>query len=78
MTARWIGRRDSIQRHVRLWRFTWRRGAVGLGTGYSVKLAIGLTPVLWRYRRDARFDHELIVLGIRIHYSRSYGGIFAA
>jgi hypothetical protein len=63
---------DEIQGHLRLFRVMWERGTVGDGRGYSAKLAVGLMPKLF-HREDGR----VTVLGLRIHYCRSYGGIWA-
>lgn len=72
-----VMRLDTIQRHFRLFRVMWERGEVGFGKGYSVKLAIGLRAKLFGFCRDAKTDFILTVCGVRVHYSRSYGGIFA-
>lgn len=77
LRIRWVFRHDEIQRHLRLFRVIWERGRVGDGEGYSAKLAVGLTPRLLGFHRDARTDFIVSILGLRIHYSRSYGGIFA-
>lgn len=69
-----VMRFDEIQRHFRLLRIMWERGTLGGGYGYSVKLAFGLWPRLLGYDRTFSI---LTVLGLRIHYSRSYGGRFA-
>jgi hypothetical protein len=76
---RWktILRLDTIQRHFRIGRLAWERGIVGDGDGYSVKLAFGLWPRLFRWQRDARCDTLICIMGLRIHYSRSYGGRYA-
>ena len=58
----------------RLCRVMWERGTVGDGKGYSVKLSIALGPkiISWRWW-DGR-EIEATVLGLRLHYQRSYGG----
>jgi len=76
LRIRWIFRHDETQRHLRLFRVLWERGHVGDGKGYSAKLAVGLTPRLIGFHRDTRTDFIVSVLGLRVHYSRSYGGIF--
>lgn len=68
-----VMRVDTIQRHLRLFRIMWERGDPGFG-GYSVKLAVGLHPKLIGYDRKCNI---LTICGVRIHYSRSYGGRFA-
>lgn len=69
-------RMDEIQRHFRIGRFIWDRGTVGDGDGYSVKLALGLWPRFFHIQRG-RYDRLICILGLRVHYSRSYGGRFA-
>lgn len=81
MRLKWVFRRDEIQRHFRIARLMWERGEVGFGNGgYSAELTFALRPSLfsWTPRRDIGFNGFLLtVLGIRIHYERSYGGIYA-
>jgi len=69
-----IMRLDTIQRHFRLFRLAWENGTPGDGEGYSAKLAVGLWPKLLSYDRTFNI---LTIFGVRIHYSRSYGGRFA-
>lgn len=73
-----VFRRDEIQRHFRLFRVLWERGEVGFGNGgYSAKLSVALTPRLWGFSRNESHDLLITVLGLRVGYTRSYGGIFA-
>ncbi len=74
--ARCIFRLDTIQRHYRLWRIMWERGEPGDGQGYSVKVAIGLAKAWWRTESLGSYDRMVTMLGLRLHYSRSYGGRF--
>jgi hypothetical protein len=62
---------------ARLFRVIWNRGRVGDGKGYSAFLSLGLTPRLAAFSRIASF-HELRItlLGLSLHYRRSYGGYF--
>lgn len=77
MTARFIGRWSPPERLLRLARFVWKRGKPGDGKGYSAKFTVGLTPRLLSGKRE--WDGWILtVCGIRLHYMRSYGGIFAA
>lgn len=72
-----VFRRDEIQCHFRLFRVLWERGEVGFGNGgYSAKLSVALTPRLWRFSRNESHDLLITILGLRIGYTRSYGGIF--
>jgi hypothetical protein len=63
-------------------RWTWKRGVVGDGAGYSVKLSIGVWPVLGRWSRTRVWGQitelDATILGLRFHYQRSYGGIHAS
>lgn len=68
--------RVDHMRHFRLFRIMWERGTVGDGSGYSAKLAVGLLPRLYRYERSWKHDRSITLLGLRIHYRRSYGGVF--
>ncbi len=69
---------DEIQNHLRLFRLMWERGRPGEpGGGYSAKLAIGLRPRLFHREREYGKAFLITILGLRVHYSRSYGGIFA-
>jgi hypothetical protein len=73
-----VMRFDEIQKHLRLFRLLWERGTPGTpGGGYSAKLAIGLRPRLFEREREYGKAFLITILGLRIHYSRSYGGIFA-
>jgi hypothetical protein len=67
-----VMRFDEIQRHFRLFRVMWEVGTVGDGKGYSAKLAVGIMPKFF-HREGGR----LTILGLRVHYCRSFGGIFA-
>ncbi|MGZ2484301.1 hypothetical protein ACVITL_002824 [Rhizobium pisi] len=69
---------DEIQNHLRLFRLMWERGRPGIpGSGYSAKLAIGLRPRLFHREREYGKAFLITILGLRVHYTRSYGGIFA-
>lgn len=73
-----VMRFDEIQNHFRLFRLMWERGTPGVpGGGYSAKLAIGLRPRFFHREREYGKAFLLTILGLRVHYSRSYGGIFA-
>lgn len=61
---------------MRLWRILWERGEPGDGKGYSAKFTIGLAPHWWASETLGRHDRMFTVFGIRLHYSRSYGGRF--
>lgn len=59
---------------LRLGRLVWANGEPGKpGGGYTAKLSLGLTPSLFRWRRE--WEGWVVVLcGVHLHYSRSYGG----
>lgn len=77
MRAKWIGRYDSGARMLRLGRLAWERGTVGDGNGYSAKLSFGLRIAMLQWRFDGHRGWMINVAGLRIHYQRSYGGIYA-
>lgn len=77
MSIRAICRIDGIQGFYRLFRIVWVRGTVGDGNGYSAKLSVALDSKILGWNKDADTDWCITFLGIRLHYCRSYGGIFA-
>jgi len=64
-------------RLLRLGRLVYHRGTPGgeAGTpgGYSAKISLALTPVLFRWRSEY-FGWILIVFGVRVHHQKSFGG----
>ena len=78
LRGRWVLRFDEIQRHFRLLRLVWERGEVGFGKGgYSAKLALALEKRWFQFERGNTHHMLMTLLGLRISYARSYGGIFA-
>lgn len=79
LRMRWVFRRDEIQRFFRIARVLWERGEPGKpGGGYSAKFSVALDPALVRWpARDASTDWRFTLFGVRLHYCRSYGGVFA-
>jgi hypothetical protein len=71
-----VFRLDGIQRHFRLWRIMYERGKPGDGKGYSVKLTVALARAWWAREKLTTYDRMVTVLGLRLHYSRNYGGTF--
>lgn len=71
-----VMRWDPVAKLLRLGRLIYDRGTVGDGKGYSAKLSLALTSRLLRFRREFR-GWIVTVLGVRVHYCRSYGGRFA-
>ncbi len=72
-----VFRFDEIQGHFRLFRIMWERGVPGVpGGGHSNMLSVAVQPKLFLWDREGR-GWLLIILGVRIHRKRSYGGIFA-
>lgn len=77
MRVKWVFRRDTTQGFYRVLRVLWSRGNPGDGVGYSAKLSVALHPRLWSApKRDTRMDWRVTFLGVRLHYCRSYGGLF--
>ncbi len=66
-------RYDPRNHLLRIGRIMWERGTVGSEGSYSVKLTLGLRPSLLSWRREST-GWLLTVLGLRLHYDRSYGG----
>jgi hypothetical protein len=77
MKVKSVFRWSPHERLYRIGRIIWRRGK-GPGHGaprnYDAQLTLALCPTLfrWESRSDCWF---LRLLGIRIHYERSYGGV---
>lgn len=78
LRMKWILRRDEIQRFHRICRVCWERGRPGFpGGGYSAKLSVAWDWRLFRLpKSDAGSDWRFTIFGIRLHYCRSYGGVF--
>lgn len=77
MRIKWVFYWDTIQGFLRVGRLMWERGTPGDGSGYSVKLSFALDPRIFQpLRTDALSDWRLTVFGLRVHYCRSYGGVF--
>lgn len=70
-----VMRWDSDLKWLRLFRVTWSNGVVGDGHGYSQKVSFAITPRLFYFSRGFH-EWTLTILGLRIHSTRSYGGIF--
>lgn len=70
-----VWRYDSCNKIFRLFRFVWDVGTVGDGKGYSNKFSLALTPRFFRFQSDV-WEWKIVLLGLRIHYIRSYGGRF--
>lgn len=71
-----VFRHDEIQGHYRLFRIMWEKGEPGKpGGGHSNMVSVAMQPKLFKW--DAEGGHWLlIILGLRIHRKRSYGGVF--
>lgn len=65
---------DNRTKLLRLGRLVWARGKPGTSAGWSAKLSLALTPKLLYWSRKKGWEWQLIVLGVRLHYVRSYGG----
>lgn len=72
-----VFRFDEIQGHFRLFRVMWENGVPGFsGGGHSNMVSVAIQPKLFLWDRESR-DWLIVVLGVRIHRKRNYGGIFA-
>lgn len=63
------------ERKLRLVRLIWERGTVGDGKGYSAFFSLALMPRLFLVERTF-FKFRVVILGISLHWRRSYGGRF--
>lgn len=73
--ARMLGWEEKAPpRSPYLLRRVWRRGVIGQG-GYGAQLTVRLSPKHFYFRRDLS-GVCIILLGIRVKYTRSYGGFF--
>lgn len=71
---KWVGRWSPRERMLRLCRLVWRRGEPGRpGGGYSAKLSLAVVPSLFRFTTEFH-GWAVTLLGLRVHYQRSYGG----
>jgi len=70
-----VFRWSPSDRLFRVGRIVWARGdgPGKTGGGYSAKLSLALAPVLIGWKKEWR-SIAVTVLGIRVHYMRSYGG----
>jgi hypothetical protein len=71
MRVKWVG--TNSKGLIRIIRIMWTRGVVGDGEGYSNSLSLALYPKLYQYK-PVLYGWYLYILGVRIHYDRSYGG----
>jgi hypothetical protein len=71
-----VMRYDEIQGHFRLFRVMWEVGIVGDGQGHSNMLSVAVQPKLFLFDRISPCSWMLVILGVRIHRKRSFGGIF--
>jgi len=69
-------RRDGPQGHFRLFRIMWETGIVGDGHGHSNMVSVALQPKLLHFERVTPGAWMLVLLGVRIHRKRSFGGAF--
>jgi len=67
---------SSEERKLRLCRFLFGGLHRGIGGNWLARcfVSISFVPRIFRWQRDKGWSWELAVLGIRLHYKRSYGG----
>lgn len=70
--VKWVGTWSPQERMVRVARLVWSRGFMTMG-GYTAKVSVGLRPALFSAHSDCD-GWRLTLLGVRLHYQRSYGG----
>jgi hypothetical protein len=72
--VKWVGRWSPEEKVLRLFRVVWCRGTPGTASGgYSAKFSVSLSPRLFSVRREF-WSYAITLLGLRLHYMRSYGG----
>jgi len=71
-----VMRYDEIQGHFRLFRVMWETGFVGDGIGHSNMVSVAVQRKLFCFERLSPASWMLVIMGLRIHRKRSYGGIF--
>lgn len=71
--AKLFVRWDERAKLLRLGRLVWARGKMMHG-GWTAKLSLALTPRIVQFRRDWS-EWQVTLLGVRLHYQRSYGGV---
>lgn len=63
------------ERKLGLFRLLWVRGDIKTDkNAYSAKLSFAVRPVWFRWQKEWR-SYRMVLLGIDVHYKRSYGGI---
>jgi hypothetical protein len=74
MTIKPLFTYTPYQKQYRVFRCLLQRGIVGDGQGFSAYVSFSLVPKFIHVQREW---HSIIVvlLGCRLHYKRSYGGI---
>jgi hypothetical protein len=73
MKFKWVGRVDSTQKILRMFRLMWTRGTVGDGHGYSSKLTMALDWKPFGFHREW-CEVFVTLFWLRFHVQRSYGG----
>ena len=68
---------SPAEQKTRLFRLIWERGNVGDGNGYSAKLSFSVRPRLWECTLPRKCDWDITVCGLRVYYTRAYGGKFS-
>ncbi len=76
MRIKRVMRYDPTAKLYRVGRVTWERGTVGDGKGYSRKVSLALHRRLFRWEPQHN-GGILTVLGVHVHWRKSYGGRFA-
>mgnify|MGYP003503946818 FL=1 len=76
MRIKLVMRKDGPQGHFRLFRVMWETGVVGDGYGHSNMVSVAAQPKLFLFDRITPGSWMLVILGVRIHRKRSFGGIF--
>jgi hypothetical protein len=74
---KWLGTKQT--KRLNLFRINWERGSspgIGQACGYSNKLTVSLAPYLFKRYDFGNYDFAILIAGVLVMYSRSYGGRF--
>jgi hypothetical protein len=76
MKVKPVFRYQPTIKKFRILRFVWERGVVGDGKGFSAKLSFAVRPKIYEWWIGELDEWRLILLGVEIHFYKSYGGVF--
>jgi hypothetical protein len=71
---KWVFRYDKYEKILRIFRVCFDVGEMD-GKGYSAKISLALSRKVFKIQKEMD-GIRLHILGIRIHFKKSYGGYF--